>query len=71
MHQQLVSFAPPGTEPHYSPICSPPQAPQQPSTVLQQLPAAPIMPPGSTPSIRPAGGHVKEDSGFTNVELSF
>ncbi|KAI3359150.1 hypothetical protein L3Q82_002683 [Scortum barcoo] len=33
--------------------------PQQPTTILQQLPAA-MMPPGSASSIRP-GGHVKED----------
>lgn len=41
-------------EPHYSPI-SPPQAPQQPTTILQQLPAT-AMP----PSIRAGGGHVKQ-----------
>ncbi|XP_051243782.1 proline-rich protein 29-like isoform X2 [Dicentrarchus labrax] len=34
-------------------------APQQPPTILQQLPAT-MMPPGSAASIRP-GGHVKED----------
>ncbi|XP_042360292.1 proline-rich protein 29-like [Plectropomus leopardus] len=34
-------------------------APQQPTTILQQLPAT-VMPPGSASSIRP-GGHVKED----------
>ncbi|XP_074513575.1 proline-rich protein 29-like isoform X2 [Sebastes fasciatus] len=34
-------------------------APQQPTTILQQLPAT-MMPPGAAPSIRP-GGHVKED----------
>lgn len=49
--------APPGREPHYSPI-SPPQAPQQPLTILQQLPVT-MMPPGSAASIRP-GGHVKD-----------
>lgn len=48
---------PPGREPHYSPI-SPLQSPQQPTTILQQLPAT-VMPPGSAPSIRP-GSHVKE-----------
>ncbi|XP_070779092.1 proline-rich protein 29-like [Enoplosus armatus] len=36
-----------------------PQAPQQPTAILQQLPAT-MMPPRSAPSIRP-GGHVKED----------
>ncbi|XP_049417635.1 proline-rich protein 29-like [Epinephelus fuscoguttatus] len=35
-------------------------ASQQPTTILQQLPAT-VMPPGSAPSIRP-GGHVKEDT---------
>ncbi|XP_031174945.1 uncharacterized protein C21orf58-like [Sander lucioperca] len=35
------------------------QAPNQPTTILQQLPAT-MMPPGSAPSIKP-GGHVKED----------
>ncbi|XP_032393765.1 proline-rich protein 29 [Etheostoma spectabile] len=35
------------------------QAPQQPTTILQQLPAT-MVPPGSAPSIKP-GGHVKED----------
>lgn len=49
--------APLGREPHYSPISSS-QAPQQPPTILQQLPAT-MMPPGSAASIRP-GGHVKE-----------
>eukprot|EP00064_Thunnus_orientalis_P015505 superscaffoldBa00002882_g15558 len=44
-------------EPHYGPI-SPPQAPQQSTTIPQQLPA-PMMPPSSTPSIRPSG-HVKD-----------
>nr|XP_046272418.1 proline-rich protein 29-like [Scatophagus argus] len=34
-------------------------APQQPPTILQQLPAT-VMPPGSAASIRP-GGHVKQD----------
>uniref|UniRef100_A0A3B4VL34 DUF4587 domain-containing protein n=1 Tax=Seriola dumerili TaxID=41447 RepID=A0A3B4VL34_SERDU len=52
------AIAPPGTEPHYS-LISPPQAPQQPTAILQQLPAT-MMPPGLAPSIRP-GGHVKED----------
>lgn len=48
-----------GREPHYSPI-SPLQAPQQPTIILQQLPA-PMMPPGSMPSIRlRPGGHVKK-----------
>lgn len=49
--------APPGREPHYGPISSP-QAPQEPPTILQQLPAT-VMPPGSIASIRP-GGHVRE-----------
>ncbi|XP_076000465.1 proline-rich protein 29-like [Genypterus blacodes] len=36
-----------------------PQAPQQPTTILQQLPAS-TMPPGGAGSIRP-GGHVREE----------
>lgn len=60
-----------GREPHYGPFC-PPQAPQQPTLILQQLPA-PMMPPGSAPSIRP-GGHVKEgmaDCHHTQTESHF
>lgn len=57
---------PPGRDPHYS-LMSPSQASQQPTTILQQLPAAMSSP---TPSIRP--GHVKQGAyGRQAVKIPF